>query len=79
MLVVALLFAVVAGLYLQLVTNKENSPGAPAEVSQSAASVLVLEGDEPAPQIEGSNGPAQPLPEDQMAMIMRVFAPEGAE
>lgn len=78
-LVVALLFAVVAGLYLQLVMNKKPSPGPLAEVAESSASVQVLEGDEPAPPSDGLRGSAQPLPEDQMAMIMRVFAPEGAE
>lgn len=74
-LVVAVLLAVVAGLYLQLVM-KESPPKTAMQTSGSAVSVQVLEGDEPALSEPAVTDVAKPLPDDQMAMILRVFAPE---
>ena len=74
-LVVALLLAVAAGLYLQLILQGDDQERA-VRISESTVSVPVLEGDEtaiPEPPVANT---ARPLPEEQMAMIMRVFAPE---
>lgn len=74
-LVVALFLAVAIGLYLQIVMNDDAPPVDPVQVSESTASVQVLEGDESGPAGATSTA-AQPLPDDQMATIRRVFAPE---
>jgi hypothetical protein len=69
-LVIALLLAVAAGLYLQIIMV--DRPMTQPEQPIPAASIRVLEAD--------SSGSAassrQPLPGDQMDLILRVFAPE---
>ena len=70
-LVVVLLLAVTVGLYLQIVMLDPATPPSGGLVPQ--ASVQVLEGDElptmPSPE---------PLPADQMDLILQVFAPAEA-
>mgnify|MGYP001550142741 CR=1 FL=1 len=73
-LVVALLLAVAAGLYLQLILQGGDQEQA-VRLSESTVSVQVLEGGEPASP-EPPVADTTPLPDEQMAMIMRVFAPE---
>ena len=71
-LIVVLLLAVTVGLYLQIVIF--DRPTAPSSVGLAPqASMQVLEGDEvpTAPT-------AEPLPADQMQVIIQVFAPETA-
>lgn len=77
-LIVALLMAVATGLYLQLIMQGGDQEEA-GQLSESTVSVQVLEGDEPAlpePPVADS---ARPLPDEQMTVIMRVFAPEIAD
>ena len=71
-LIVVLLLAVTVGLYLQIVMF--DRPASPPSVGLAPqASMQVLEGDEmpTAPA-------AEPLPADQMQVIIQVFAPETA-
>ena len=70
-LVVVALLAVTVALYLRIVMVDETAPQA-NEPSVAQASVRVLEGDEPAAAAQ----PLEILPEEQMAVIMQVFAPE---
>ena len=69
-LVVVLLLALAVGLYLKIVMMDDVTH----DQSAPLASVQVLEGEETAASPE----PAAPrdLPEDQMELIKRVFAPE---
>lgn len=79
-LIVGLLLAVAAGLYIQLIMHPDDATPAVTEAAEPPASVRVVEGrpsdipDDPATTAETE----QPLPEDQMAMIMETFAPEAA-
>jgi hypothetical protein len=76
-LTVVILLAVAAGLYLQIVLQEKPIPR--IDTLPEQASVQVLEGDEiataapPAPAIAD-----EPLPSDQMDIILQVFAPEAA-
>lgn len=70
-LIVVLLLAVTVGLYLQIVVM--DPPTSPSGGLAPQASVQVLEGDE-VPAIPST----EPLPADQMDLILRVFAPETA-
>jgi len=73
-LTVVILLAVAAGLYLQIIFQEKPIPRIDTVPQQ--ASVQVLEGDETAvaPQVQDA-----PLPNDQMAVILQVFAPETAD
>lgn len=72
-LVVAILLAVAAGLYLQIILI-DRPTTTDGEQSLPRASIQVLEGRE-----DRSAAPeSTPLPSDQMDLILRVFAPENA-
>lgn len=72
-LIVVLLLAVTVWLYLQIVMVDSNATVASeGDDSTPQASVQVLEGDEP----QTSATTPAPLPEDQMAVIKQLFAPE---
>jgi hypothetical protein len=76
-LTVVILLAVAAGLYLQIVLQEKPIPR--IDTLPEQASVQVLEGDEPAATPPPAASVAdQPLPSDQMAVILQVFAPEAA-
>ena len=72
-LVVVLLLAVAIGLYLRIVMVDE---GRGDGESAPRASVRVVEGSAPVAAGAGVVAQPQELPEDQMALIRRVFAPE---
>ena len=69
-LVVALLLAVAAGLYLQILLVDRPIPAQGPPVP--TASIRVVEGD----QSRSAAPPDEPLPSDQMDLIRKVFAPE---
>jgi hypothetical protein len=69
-LIVVLLLAVTVGLYLQIVLFDQPS-SSPSVGLVPQASVQVLEGDE-VPTLPAG----EPLPADQMQVIIQVFAPE---
>jgi hypothetical protein len=74
-LTVVILLAVAAGLYLQIVLQEKPIPR--IDTLPEQASVQVLEGDETAAAAPRAPSIAeQPLPSDQMAVILQVFAPE---
>ena len=73
-LVIILLLAVTVWLYLQIVMVQPSPTTVSAgEDGAPQASVQVLEGDEAAAITTPT-----PLPEDQMALLRQVFAPENA-
>ena len=69
-LIVVALLALTIALYLRIVMVDTGSQADEPPVAQ--ASVRVLEGDEPAPASQSM----EILPQDQMEVIMQVFAPE---
>lgn len=77
-LVVGLLLAVAAGLYIQLIMHPNEPSTAVTDAPETPASVRIVEGSASANSVD--TGPVaeteKPLPEDQMAMIMQTFAPE---
>jgi hypothetical protein len=77
-LVVGLLLAVAGGLYLQLIMHPDAAQPAVTDAVEPPASVRIVEGSpsEAPDDTATSVITEKPLPEDQMATIMRTFAPE---
>ena len=72
-LVVVLLLALAIGLYLRIVMVEDT--GTVSHAAAPQASMRVVEGKTPAAGAAEVSEPRD-LPEDQMALIRRVFAPE---
>ena len=73
-LTVIILLAVAGGLYMQIVMKEKPIPRIDT-LNVPTASVQVLEGSD-VPEVAA---PApQPLPDDQMGVVLQVFAPERA-
>ena len=73
-MLVMLLLVVAIGLYLRVVMVEQNQH---ADVPAQQASVRVVEGDEPV--LPADARLLQDVPDDQMALIKKVFAPELAQ
>lgn len=84
-IVITLLLALALALYLKIVTDKQGGSTTPLAANESTsepASIQVVETDEPTPaaadSVAAEPAPTEPapLPEDQLALIKRVFDPK---